>query len=78
MSRTEPNSQEQRSAAASQDQDSEIYHSLEDAIPLSQDSQSNQPSTPGSTVSTAPRMASGGNAPLTGQVCRCVAQIIHI
>lgn len=62
--------QEHQPAGASSDQDSEIYHSLTDAVPLAHGEQPEQPLTPGSTAYMA--SASGTNAPVTGQVCRYV------
>lgn len=63
---------QEESARISPDGSSEIYHSLEDAIPLAQGSQPERPLTPGSTASTAISNANNANVLVTGQVCRCV------
>ncbi|KAF2467625.1 uncharacterized protein BDR25DRAFT_61397 [Lindgomyces ingoldianus] len=52
-----------------QDQNSEIYHSLEDTLHFQQSEPPEQPPTPATTTSMAPGSAVGGNAPVTGQVC---------
>ncbi|KAF2129426.1 hypothetical protein P153DRAFT_316365 [Dothidotthia symphoricarpi CBS 119687] len=46
--------------------ESKIYHSLEDAVPISQG-----PATPATSISSPlpPRIAGGGSAPISGQVC---------
>lgn len=67
MSRTEPTVFEQLAAAAEEDHRSEIYHSLEDAVPISEDLAT--PATPAS-LQIPPRPFDGVNAPVAGQVCR--------
>jgi NADH:ubiquinone oxidoreductase subunit D len=65
--RTETPSQEQQQIQSPGDERSEIYHSLEDAVPISE-----QPATPATSASLQlPNMNyDASNAPVTGQVCR--------
>lgn len=77
--RHDSRSQGQPPVSPPHEQGSEIYHSLEDTVPYQQGDQPEQAPTPASTVSMAPRSVSGGNAPVTGQVCRFVAQpLLHL
>ncbi|CAI9634371.1 gata factor srep [Alternaria burnsii] len=64
--RTETPSQEQHQIQGQGDERSEIYHSLEDAVPISE-----QPTTPATSTSLQlPSMNyDASNAPVTGQVC---------
>lgn len=55
------------------DQKSEIYHSLEDAVPIAGASASPTPTT---SLSLPPRNAGGSSAPIIGQVCRYVAWLV--
>jgi GATA-binding protein len=67
--RTETPSQEQQSISGREDQRPEIYHSLEDAIPISDESATQATST----ALQIPHMNfDGTNAPVSGQVCRYV------
>jgi GATA-binding protein len=67
--RTETPSQAQQPTPGQEDQQPEIYHSLEDAIPMSEG-----PATPATSTSLqVPHMNfDGTNAPVSGQVCRYV------
>lgn len=67
--RTETPSQEQHQIQGQGDERPEIYHSLEDAVPISE-----QPTTPATSTSLQlPSMNyDASNAPVTGQVCRYV------
>ncbi|KAJ8111194.1 hypothetical protein OPT61_g6158 [Boeremia exigua] len=58
---------EQQPGPLQDDQKSEIYHSLEDAVPIAGASASPAPST---SLSLPPRDAGGSSAPIIGQVCR--------
>jgi len=71
--RTETPSQEQQPIDAQDDQRSEIYHSLEDAVPIA-----DGPATPSTSASLQiPNMNyETSNAPVTGQVCRYVICVI--
>lgn len=63
----------QQSGAAPEGQSPEIYHSLEDTLAFQQTEQPEEAPTPATLTSTSRMSAGGGaNAPLTGQVCRCV------
>jgi hypothetical protein len=62
--------QQQQPGTPPDDQKSEIYHSLEDAVPIAGSSASPAPTT---SLSLPPRSVSGSSAPITGQVCRYVA-----
>lgn len=55
------------------DQNPEIYHSLEDAIPIAGASASPAPTT---SLSLPPQNAGGSSAPIIGQVCRYVPGLI--
>ena len=67
--RTETPSQEQQQIHSQEDQRHEIYHSLEDAVPISE--QSANPAD--STSLQLPNMSyDASNAPVAGQVCRYV------
>jgi hypothetical protein len=67
--RRETPSQEKQPSTAQEDQRSEIYHSLEDAVPISEG-----PGTPATAASLQipPMNYEGASAPVTGQVCRYV------
>lgn len=65
-----PVGEQQQPDTPPDDQKSEIYHSLEDAVPIAGTSASPAPST---SFSQPPRSVSGGSAPIIGQVCRYVA-----
>jgi hypothetical protein len=71
--RMEPAPQAQQSGAAPEGRSPEIYHSLEDTLAFQQSEQPEEAPTPATLASTSRTSAGGGaNAPLTGQVCRCV------
>jgi GATA-binding protein len=70
LSRTATPSHAQRPEPPQEDERSEIYHSLEDAVPISEGSAT--PATP-SSLPSDPHSAVGGGAPLSGQVCRYVS-----
>lgn len=63
---------EQQPGTPQDDQKSEIYHSLEDAVPIA-----GAPASPAPTasVSLPPRSVGGSNAPIVGQVCRYVSSL---
>jgi GATA-binding protein len=67
--RTETPAQEQHQTHSQEDQRHEIYHSLEDAVPISE-----QPANSANSTSLQlPNMSyDASNAPVAGQVCRCV------
>lgn len=69
LKRTVTPPQEQAPATPQEDSRSEIYHSLEDAVPISEG-----PVTPATAASSllSPRSEGEANASLAGQVCRCV------
>ncbi|KAF2273053.1 uncharacterized protein EI97DRAFT_405208 [Westerdykella ornata] len=67
-SRSEPMEQQHGQQKPAQEQGSEIYHSLEDAVPLEKGSQPEQHATPVSTATIAHRPATGAAGPFT-QVC---------
>lgn len=72
--RTETRTVQQQPERVSPESGSEIYHSLEDAVPFAQGSQPEQMPTPASTIRpTPPPSANGANVLLTGQVCRYVS-----
>ncbi|KAF2677154.1 hypothetical protein K458DRAFT_350683 [Lentithecium fluviatile CBS 122367] len=48
---------------------SEIYHSLEDAVPLRKSEQPETAPNPATPASLPPPSIAGGNAPMTGQTC---------
>ncbi|KAF1948387.1 hypothetical protein CC80DRAFT_317025 [Byssothecium circinans] len=50
-------------------QSSEIYHSLEDTLRLRESEQQEQSPNPATPTSLPPPSISGGNAPITGQIC---------
>jgi hypothetical protein len=62
----------QQSGDAPEGQSPEIYHSLEDTLAFQQSEQPEEAPTPATLASTSRTGAGGANAPLTGQVCRCV------
>ncbi|KZM25952.1 sequence-specific DNA binding [Ascochyta rabiei] len=62
-----PLREQQQSSTPQDDQKSEIYHSLEDAVPIAGASASPAPST---SLSLPPPSAGGSSAPIIGQVCR--------
>lgn len=53
----------------------EIYHSLEDTLRLRANEQPEQTLRPNTPSSFPPPSMNGGNAAITGQVCRCVTHI---
>jgi GATA-binding protein len=67
--RTETLSQDQQSTPGREDQRPEIYHSLEDAIPISDESTIQATST---ALQIPHINFDGTNAPISGQVCRYV------
>lgn len=70
MARTDSPSHQQEPGTPHDDQRSEIYHSLEDAVPISAG-----PATPASPASLSLlNAATAGNPPMTGQVCRYAPQ----
>jgi len=50
----------------------EIYHSLEDSLPLRESEQPEAPSDAATPASLPPPSIVGGNAPMTGQTCQYV------
>lgn len=70
MSNTGSPLREQQPGTPPDDQKSEIYHSLEDAVPIAGSLASPAPTT---TLSLPPRSVGGNSAPIIGQVCRYVA-----
>lgn len=70
-----PIREQQQPGTPQDDQKSEIYHSLEDAIPIAGASAS-----PAPTASSALPLPSpgGSNAPIIGQVCRYVIDFPHV
>jgi GATA-binding protein len=73
MSNTGSPLREQQPDIPQDDQKSEIYHSLEDAVPIAGASVSPAPST---SLSLPPRDVGGSSAPIIGQVCRYVAWLV--
>jgi GATA-binding protein len=65
-----PSRDQQQPGTPQDDQKSEIYHSLEDAVPIAGAVTSPAPST---SLSLPPRSVGGDSAPIIGQVCRYVA-----
>ena len=67
--RTETPSQEQQPVDTQEDERSEIYHSLEDAVPIP-----DGPAVPATSTSLQLQNINydASNAPVTGQVCRYV------
>ncbi|KAF1992941.1 hypothetical protein P154DRAFT_113571 [Amniculicola lignicola CBS 123094] len=67
-----PRHQPGTQTAAAAHSPSEIYHSLEDTVPLQRGEQPEQPeqtSAPASPASNPAQSVSGGSAPVAGQVC---------
>ncbi|KAF2180026.1 hypothetical protein K469DRAFT_673239 [Zopfia rhizophila CBS 207.26] len=56
-------------ATSPQEEQSEIYHSLEDTLHFQRSERPEQAPTPATTVSMGSKVVGGGNAPVTGQVC---------
>lgn len=74
MTTLEASAENSLSARPQMDSQSGIYHSLEDSVPISEESAT--PMTP--TISTPPQSLSEINAPIAGQVCRYVNPYSHL
>lgn len=70
--RTAPSSHSQHPATSPSAQTSEIYHSLDDTLPLHKNEQPEPAPSTSTPVPMPPRSVGGGNAPITGQICRYV------
>lgn len=66
----------QQSVASPREENSEIYHSLEDTLHFQRNEPDHAPS-PAPTTSLAQGSVEHGNAPITGQVCRCVTNLLY-
>lgn len=67
MARTDASSRPRPSTTSAGGQSSEIYHSLEDAVPLSEESAA--PTTPASSVQSPPRAFDTLATSVAGQIC---------
>ncbi|ORY16773.1 hypothetical protein BCR34DRAFT_622234 [Clohesyomyces aquaticus] len=66
---SESDAQGHQPTSSPQEQNPEIYHSLEDTLAFQQSEPPEQAPTHATTTSMAPGSGLGGNAPVTGQVC---------
>jgi len=78
MPRTTSPSQSHRPSQDSPAQTPEIYHSLEDSLPMRESEQPEQPSVPATPTSFISSGAPSGNVLITGQVCRYAASLLPL